>query len=387
MPNSFGPTLLQRVCVETEEDEMPREQKTLQELFRAEALSFPKYALNEPPARTRLHQNEMLLLTQSEREELISVLARSAENSSAINTYPSLQPERLLAAFAHSLNVSTDNIEVTAGSSQALTLLAEALFAAGRRVAITAPSFSLYAHLARLYGSDVTPIDLDENFEFSPRNLFSAQVLESDVAIICSPNNPTGTTLSYETILEFADQFKGVLVVDEAYFEFFAPQGGVSCVGLATQRNNVIVLRTMSKAWAGAGLRVGAMVAHRDVISIFSALKPPYSIAWPSEVMAAYLLSEKAEETAVRVQTTISQLDELQAALKGLRAVECLADSKANFVFFKTSQAARLEDSLVRKGFLIRRYSGGRLNDCVRISMPPSEYFESLKTSLLEVLS
>lgn len=387
MPNSFGRTLLQRVCVETEEDEMPKEQKTLQELFRAEALSFPKYALNEPPARTRLHQNEMLLLTQSEREELISVLARSAENGSAINTYPSLQPERLLTAFARSLNVSPDNIEVTAGSSQALTLLAEALFAAGRRVAITAPSFSLYAHLARLYGSDVTPIDLDENFEFSPRNLFSAQVLESDVAIICSPNNPTGTTLSYETILEFADQFKGVLVVDEAYFEFFAPRGGVSCVGLATHRNNVIVLRTMSKAWAGAGLRVGAMVAHRDVMSIFSALKPPYSIAWPSEVMAAYLLSEKAEETAVRVQTTISQLDELQAALKGLGAVECLADSKANFVFFKTSQAARLEDSLVQKGFLIRRYSGGRLNDCVRISMPPSEYFESLKTSLLEVLS
>lgn len=366
---------------------MPRVQRSLNELFRAEALSFPKYALNEPPARTRLHQNEMLLLSQSERNELISVLARSAENSAAINTYPSLQPERLLSAFARSLDVSPENIEVTAGSSQALTLLAEALFASGRRVAITAPSFSLYAHLARLYGSAVTPIELDENFEFSPRSLFCAQVLDSDVAIICSPNNPTGTTLSYETILEFADQFKGVLVVDEAYFEFFAPRGGVSCVELATQRNNVIVLRTMSKAWAGAGLRVGAMVAHRDVISLFSALKPPYSIAWPSEVMAAYLLSEKVQETAARVQTTIAQVNELQALIKGFPAVECLADSKANFVFFKTSRAARLEEELVRKGFLIRRYSGGRLNDCVRISMPPSEQIECLKNSLSEVLS
>ncbi|MEN9810472.1 MAG: histidinol-phosphate aminotransferase [Pseudomonadota bacterium] len=366
---------------------MPREQKTLNELFRAEALSFPKYALNEPPARTRLHQNEMLLLTQSEREELIAVLARSAENGFAINTYPSLQPERLLSAFARSLDVSPENIEVTAGSSQALTLLAESLFASGRRVAITSPSFSLYAHLARLYGSEVTPIELDENFEFSPRSLFSAQVLDSDVAIICSPNNPTGTTMSYETILEFADQFKGVLVVDEAYFEFFAPQGGVSCVGLATQRNNVIVLRTMSKAWAGAGLRVGAMVAHRDVISIFSALKPPYSIAWPSEIMAAYLLSEKVKETQSRVQTTIAQVGDLQTLLKSFPAVECLADSRANFVFFRTTQAAQLEDALVRKGFLIRRYTGGRLNDCVRISMPPSEQFECLKTSLSEVLS
>ncbi|NBW82918.1 histidinol-phosphate aminotransferase family protein, partial [bacterium] len=272
------------------------------------------------------------------------------------------------------------------GSSQALTLLAEALFAPGRKIAITSPSFSLYAHLVRLYGAEVIDIPLDENFEFSAQTLFSEQVMNAHVAMICSPNNPTGTALSHQSLLEFADRFAGVVVVDEAYFEFLEARGETSCVKFATTRPNVIVLRTLSKAWSAAGLRVGAMIGCPEVISVFRALKPPYSIAWPSEVLASFVLSQKVAETRKKVALTVSMVDELQALLRRCSGVELLSESRANFVFFRTLRADLLEQTLNREGFLIRRYTGGRLTNCVRISMPPAEKLDSLKNSLREVL-
>jgi histidinol-phosphate aminotransferase len=359
---------------------------SMEQLFRPEAIRFPKYTLNEPLGLTRLHQNEMLLLDESDRTELADELRFRMQSSEAFNTYPSLQSDELLNAFAQSLNVPFENIEVTAGSSQALTLIAEALFGPHRTVAITTPSFSLYAHLAALYGSPVVPVSLDEKFEYSAAALFSEQVLNAQAAILCTPNNPTGTTLSFETIVEFAGTFKGVVVIDEAYFEFFAAQGGKSCVQWAIGRKNVIVLRTLSKAWAAAGLRVGAMVAHKDVISLFRALKAPYSIAWPSEVLAAFILSKKQAVTHERVKQTVQQVAEIEQCLRTLGGIETLSNSKANFVFFKTERAAELEKTLAASGFLIRRYSSGRLENCVRISMPHAESFEHLKSELRKVL-
>jgi histidinol-phosphate aminotransferase len=356
------------------------------DFFRREALEFPKYTLHEPAAPVRLHQNEMLLLTADERREFLAELSRQMESGDAINTYPSLSPIALIQAFAQSLDVPEDCLEVTAGSSQALTLIAEGLFAPGRKIAVTSPSFSLYAHLVRLYGAEVVDIPLDENFEFSPQSMFSEQVMNADVAIICSPNNPTGTALSHQALLEFAEKFPGVVVIDEAYFEFFEARGETSCVKLATTRPNVIVLRTLSKAWSAAGLRVGAMIACPEVISVFRALKPPYSIAWPSEILAGFILSQKKAETRKKVAQTISMVDDLNALLRGCSGVEMLTESRANFVFFRTLRGDALEQALNREGFLIRRYASGRLANCVRISMPPFEKLDSLKNSLREVL-
>jgi histidinol-phosphate aminotransferase len=360
----------------------------MEKLFRREALQFPRYTLNEPAEMIRLHQNEVLTLDDEERLEFISELSRMmlVKGSEAFNTYPSLQPHGLLRAFADSLGVDETNVEVTSGSSQALTLLAEALFAPGRRVAVTSPSFSLYAHLARLYGSEVVDIELDHNFEFSAQSLFSEQVLQSQVAILCSPNNPTGTVLSYDMIVEFASVFQGVLIVDEAYFEFFEAQGGESCTQFATEQTNVIVLRTLSKAWAAAGLRVGALVGHHEVISLFRALKPPYSIAWPSEVLATFILNNKALETRKRIKKIVEQVRDLQCVLSSCSGIDLLPESKANFIFFKTRFADKLDHELNSCGFVVRRYTSGRLNQCVRISMPSEEHFQKLKESLMRIL-
>ena len=216
----------------------------MHELCRREALRFRRYTLKENDTGIRLHQNETLGLSDEEKKEFAQVLSQALLKSESINIYPSLEPTRLLKAYAAALEVPEENIEVTSGSSQALTLLAEALFAPGRRVAVTQPTFSLFANLVRLYGAEVVDIELDSSFSFDPLKLFSAEVLGCQVAIVCSPNNPTGTVCTPEMLLEFADRFSGLLVVDEAYVEFAQNPSKQSFVKQALRRDNVVVLRT-----------------------------------------------------------------------------------------------------------------------------------------------
>ncbi|NBO38177.1 histidinol-phosphate aminotransferase family protein [bacterium] len=366
---------------------MTSRMEQLKRLFRSEALEFPKYTLKETAHAIRLHQNETLGLSAAERASFVEVLASSILSSNeTVNTYPSLQPCALVAAFAKALAVPTENLEVTSGSSQALTLIAEAFFAPGRSIAITSPSFSLYFHLAKLYGGSVCEISLDENFNFTRAELFKKQILESHLALICSPNNPTGTCVDPELLLEFADTYQGMLVLDEAYVEFYEVRGGQSFLQEAIKRDNVIVLRTMSKAWAAAGLRIGAVVANADIVDVFRALKPPYSIPRLSEILATHVLENQQRENRERLEVTVQLRADLQRALCECSGIEKIVDSHANFVFFLSSRAEQLERSLLAQGFLLRRYSSGRLQDAVRISMPAPENFPLLKKTLLEVL-
>ena len=145
-------------------------------------------------------------------------------------------------------------------------------------------------------------------------------------------------------------------------------------------------IRDSSKAWAAAGLRVGAMISHRENINLFRALKPPYSIAWPSEVLATHVLEEKRDLTRMRIARAVEQRDLLKEILSQCDCVQAQSDSQANFVFFTTPKASEIESALNEAGFIVRRYSAGRIAQALRISMPPDSEFERLKTVLFEVL-
>lgn len=356
-------------------------------IFRKEALSFPAYSLSETVGAVRLHQNESHSLSSSDREELAALFADALCAAGSISQYPSLASDRLVTAYAQSLGVLNKNIEVTAGSSQALTLIAEAFFGIGRRVAITHPSFSLYANLVRLYSAQVELLDLDDSFEFRKENIFREEVLGADAIILCSPNNPTGTLCERDLILELANRCRGILIVDEAYIEFADDAAQQSFIAEAVRRPNVIVLRTLSKAWAAAGLRVGCIVAHEDVIRVMRALKPPYSITWPSELIASHFLETKQEHTQKATHEVKLQRDALSILLRQCRHVSFVSHSQANFVFFVTQKADVLERVFNDSGFLIRRYHGGRLANAVRISMPPASEFEKIRDILVQNLN
>ncbi|MEY2988543.1 MAG: histidinol-phosphate transaminase, partial [Pseudomonadota bacterium] len=196
-----------------------------------------------------------------------------------------------------------------------------------------------------------------------------------------------GTVCERDLILNFADRYRGVLIIDEAYIEFSDDAAHQSFIAEAVRRPNVIVLRTLSKAWAAAGLRVGCIIAHEDIIRIMRALKPPYSITWPSELLAAHILETKVDQTKKAVLEVKRQRESLNALLHKCRHVSFVSRSQANFVFFVTPKAETLERVFNESGFLIRRYHGARMANAVRISMPPASEFEQIQDILSQNLN
>lgn len=341
--------------------------------FRAEALAARPYALDEPGQPLRLHQNEGTPLSP----ELASGCARAllaALGERPQNLYPNLVPRRLIDAFARYLEVAPENVEVTSGSSQGLALLAQACFEPGRSVAIASPSFSLFEGFARLHGARVVPIELNARMEYVAETILAPEVLAADVIILCTPNNPTGGVCPADIVDACVSRARGLVVVDEAYVEFAFDDGVESFARKATRTRNLLVLRTLSKAWAAAGLRVGAMVGAQETIDVFRALKPPYSIPFSSEAIAGFLLEERTDDLRERVRETRREKASLEAFLRTVKELE-LYESHANFVCFRHPRAAALEEHLrTHHAILVRHYGQGRLRDVVRASLwTPSE--------------
>lgn len=335
--------------------------------FTAAALGAHEYTLVEPLGAARLHQNEGAPLPAERPQEIADVVARALREERSLHCYPSLRSARLYAAYARFLGVDEKKLEVTAGSSMGLSLLSQGCFAPGRTVAIVQPSFSIYEHYARLQGCSVVEIPLDANMAYVKEALLAPNVLDADVVIVCTPNNPTGTLLPSSWVRELCDKARGLVVVDEAYIEF-APEAE-SLAPDAQQRSNLVVLRTLSKAWGLAGLRLGALVSSEANVAVFRALKPPYAFSFLSEVVGAHVLEHWGDILAERVAYTKGVRDHFAAALKA-HGVE-LFDSHANFVCFRHPAVHDWERILrEEESILIRVYGRtGPLANVARVSV------------------
>lgn len=349
-------------------------QVSAQTFFRKQALNAEKYNLIESENPIRLHQNEGLpwpsgLAAQEMAVQGMEILLEALISERSFNLYPNLVPTKLTRAFAKYLEIPEENIEVTSGSSQGLCILAQACFEPGRTIAITSPSFSLFEGYAKLYGAEIVPIFLSKNYSFTREAIFSLEVLATDVAIFCSPNNPTGGIVPYDWLCEFSDKYSGLVVVDEAYFEFAHALGFKSFLQECITRPNVLVLRTLSKAWGAAGLRVGAMIASKPLIKVFSALTPPYSVPFPSDVLATWFLQKRQQDLADRVKITLAEKVRVETFLQSIPGIE-LFQSHANFVCFTHVRAAALEFHLrTEHSILIRFYMEPRLQNFIRANV------------------
>jgi len=340
--------------------------------FTPQARAAHEYTLIEPAGAARLHQNEGAPLPQERSEEIAEVVARALKVERTLHCYPSLRAARLHDAYADFLGVPERNIEITAGSSMGISLVALACFAPGRRVAIVTPSFSIYEQHARLAQCEVVPVRLDAQMNYTREALLAPEVLTADVVIVCTPNNPTGCLLPASWTRELCDLAQGLVVVDEAYVEF-APEAE-SMTPEAPSRPNVVVLRTLSKAWGLAGLRLGAMVASEAALAVFRAVKPPYAFSFLSEVVGAHVLLNWREVLTSRVAYTCVERAKMTAALGGVPGIE-IFESHANFVCFRHPGVRGLERALREEAaLLIRIYSSaGPLSNIARASIWSAE--------------
>jgi histidinol-phosphate aminotransferase len=296
--------------------------------------------------------------------------------------YPEFHPGELLAALAAFSGWRADGILAGNGSNELIEALLLVTVGPGTRVAIPEPTFALYALLTAILGGEAARVPLGPDLEYDVAELTSA-AQASPLAIVCSPNNPTGGALAPSDVARLCKAAAGLVVVDEAYHEF----SGQSVVPLLEQHENLIVLRTFSKAMALAGLRVGYLLAAPALVREIDKARLPYNINFFSQLAAVAALEDR-EALARNVSRIVAQRDELAAGLAALPGVRAFP-SRANFILFELTDADPrfVFESLYREGVLVRDVTSyPRLERCLRVSVGSAEENGALLAALQRAL-
>lgn len=274
----------------------------------------------------------------------------------AINRYPEPQPAALRAAMASLYGVAPGNILVTRGADDAIDLLVRTFCREDQdAVAVCQPTFSAYAQFARLQGARVLETRLAEGFRFDAQAFVEAARAEANLklAFLCSPNNPTGDPITAADVLAVADALADTIVVlDEAYIEFSETR---SLAGEAARRDNLVVLRTLSKAYGLAGARVGAVIGTEAMIALVARAAPPYPL--PTLSIEAALIALSPSRRPVH-QERIARLKESRGALaERLRAaagVLSVREVGGNFLFLEVEDPHDLAERMRAAGVRVR---------------------------------
>ena len=288
-----------------------------------------------------------------------------------LNRYPDPQPAELVERLAQLYRVESTQVLVGRGSDEAIDLLVRAFCAAGKdAIAICPPTFGMYAVSARIQGAAVTEVPLTRAFELDVDALLAAVTPQTKLVFLCSPNNPTGGALPLSVVVRIVAALAGraLVVVDEAYVEF---AGGISVTSLLSHCTNVAILRTLSKAYALAGARIGALVAPADVIALLRRIQAPYPLPLPCVDAALAALMPAARDIATtHVALSVRERDRLAPLLAALPGVRAVLPSAANFLCVRLDDAAATYRRLLDRGIVVRNVSAyPGLTNYLRISI------------------
>jgi histidinol-phosphate aminotransferase len=291
--------------------------------------------------------------------------------AAGLNRYPDPQPAALVARMAQLYRVDPAQLLVGRGSDEAIDLLVRAFCAADKdAIAICPPTFGMYAVSARIQGAGVIQVPLTRAFEVDADALLAAVTPQTKLVFLCSPNNPTGAVVPLGVVTRIAEELtdRALVVVDEAYAEF---AGDASAISLLPHCANVAVLRTLSKAYALAGARIGALIAAPDVIALLRRIQAPYPLPQPCvEAALAALMPAAREEAAARVAVSVRERERLARVLALLPGVRAVLPSRANFLCVRFDHAVLTYRRLLERGIVVRdvgAYPG--LANCLRISV------------------
>ena len=261
-------------------------------------------------------------IPDSTKERLIEYISIG----NIFNRYPDPNSTALREAIAHYCGVKPNNILVAAGSDELIRMIINAFVDKYEYVLCPSPSFSMYNIYTKICGGIPLDIQLRKDYSYDMDKFISAdRQYNAKVAFICNPNNPTGTVIEKQDIIYLIKNFDGLVVIDEAYFEFY----GETMVDSVLDYENVIILRTFSKAFGAAGLRIGYLVANEDLVEDLYIIKSPYNVNTFSQLTALELL-KNFDIIRERIDYIVSERDRLYHILNDVEGIE-VVPSKANF--------------------------------------------------------
>lgn len=341
------------------------------------------YTLRPYEPRIKLNQNE----SPFDVPEAIKarIAARLADR--AWNRYPPFVASNFIAAVSEVTGWSADGVLVANGSNELIQAILAITVAPGVGVVIPEPTFTLYRLMTEVNGGTVQSVPLTADLRFDVDAIIHrARATDAAVVVLCTPNNPTGCSLSAAEIARVHDETRAIVLADQAYVEF----GGADAIPLLAGRARLVVLRTFSKAMRMAGLRAGYMLCHPALAAEVNKAKLPYNINFFTEVAAAEVL-RATPELRDAVELLRAERDRMMheaAAVPGVRVYP----SDANFFTFRVESGRAthtrvFERLLDEHGVLIRDVSGyPMLERCLRVNAGTPEENDAFLAGLRAIL-
>jgi histidinol-phosphate aminotransferase len=300
-----------------------------------------------------------------------------------LHRYPDPYQTKLRERLAALHNVAAGNVFVGAGSDEVIDLLfrifCEPLY---DNVVIPEPTYGMYRVSANIHNVAVRGSLLTDDFQLAIQDIVSQITDKTKMIFCCSPNNPTGNIISIKDILQLCTSGDVLVIVDEAYIEFAESPSLTSHIA---DHPNLVVMRTLSKSWGMAGIRLGYCIAHSVIIDFLLKVKAPYNVNSVSAKLALQALD--ASEDRENVIATIR--NERRRLMHRLGSITCVRDvfpSDANFVLVRVNDAGDIYSKLIQKGIIIRnRSSEPKLQNCVRITVGTPQENDALLSAMEDI--
>lgn len=331
--------------------------KRLTELSKLRGYQKPQYHQDV----LKLDSNENLVINRQLQHELIDI----AKKNSDVREYPLGKSERLVAALSKYLKVPTEMIGLGNGSDQILDLILSNFATKKTKILTSEPTFGFFEERCKLYAIPTIKIPFSKEMTLNVGD-FVSKSKKADILYLDSPNNPTGFQFKKEEIAELIKKFNGIVIIDEAYGEF----SDYSVANMTKRFDNLVVVRTFSKTFGLAGLRVGYVVANKKFIDVFTrVLQYPYPLNTIA-IEAGILALQKLNQVNETIEIIKQERSRIIKKLRESKAFEVF-DSKANFVLFDARGAdKRIYTALLEQGISIRKLGKiGKHEGCLRVTV------------------
>ncbi|UGS39908.1 histidinol-phosphate transaminase [Pseudocitrobacter corydidari] len=291
-----------------------------------------------------------------------------------LNRYPECQPKAVIENYAAYAGVKPEQVLVSRGADEGIELLVRAFCEPGKdAILYCPPTYGMYSVSAETIGVECRTVPTLENWQLDLPAI-ADKLDDVKVVYVCSPNNPTGQLINpqdFRTLLEMT-RGKALVVADEAYIEF-CPQATLA--GWLNEYPNLVILRTLSKAFALAGLRCGFTLANEEVIALLLKVIAPYPLSTPvADIAAQALAPQGITAMRERVAQILAERQYLVANLDGIPCVEQVFDSETNYILVRIKASSAVFKSLWDQGIILRdQNKQPSLSGCLRITIGTRE--------------
>lgn len=334
--------------------------------------SLEPYVTNPTICSVKLDANE------GDKDLYRDLLKKLGESDITLNYYPDDSYSELKKEINNYVGYEPKNITVGNGSSELLDLCVKTFVDKDETILSLDPTFSMYSIYAQVFSAKYIGAKADEDFKVNVDSIIK-DIKENNpkLIILCNPNNPTGSVLTKEEVRKIVKSTDALIALDEAYMEF----GDESLIDEVMDYDNLLIVKTVSKAFSLAGIRMGYIVANEEIITSIEKVRAPYNLNSLSTYIATEALRQK-ERMFDYIKKIKGEREQIYKALVDL-GVKAYA-SGANFVFFK-SDIDNLQKKLVDKDVLIRKFSG-KLDGYYRVSVGTKEQNEKFLEAFKEVM-